>query len=338
MKSGWISAIQPLFDILGQLKPKLRHLRHIIILHKIKILYRSILVFSCGYDLNSGAFGFTLRGCDRGCIEFELRNFFYSVRVVLPQLRFNVVTCEDSFFMITNFVTKISVAAVSTVVLLGAFSTSAHAAILGEYTFEAPPNPASPNATNVVPGLTFTPFEYVGSGSDNFPVGYNPANPPQNNGGKSFSANSFSPDAVIDVNNSDSDDYFSFQITAAPSNSFSLNALQFVTQPNGNAAPTNIQLRSSLDNFMATLFDGVLGPKNVWTSLNIPLNLNGLTDITFRLYPYGENNNNGAKNLDIDAIVVQGDAVPTPALLPGLFALGAGALRKRKQQTAGALG
>jgi hypothetical protein len=29
--------------------------------------------------------------------------------------------------------------------------------------------------------------------------------------------------------------------------------------------------------------------------------------------------------------------VPTPALLPGLFALGAGALRKRKQQTAGAI-
>jgi hypothetical protein len=32
-----------------------------------------------------------------------------------------------------------------------------------------------------------------------------------------------------------------------------------------------------------------------------------------------------------------GRAVPTPALLPGLFALGAGALRKRKQQTAGAI-
>jgi hypothetical protein len=32
-----------------------------------------------------------------------------------------------------------------------------------------------------------------------------------------------------------------------------------------------------------------------------------------------------------------GRAVPTPALLPGLFALGAGALRKRKQQLAGAI-
>jgi hypothetical protein len=31
----------------------------------------------------------------------------------------------------------------------------------------------------------------------------------------------------------------------------------------------------------------------------------------------------------------KGDAIPTPALLPGLFALGAGALRKRKQQAAG---
>jgi hypothetical protein len=244
------------------------------------------------------------------------------------------VTCEDNFFMVTRFLTKISMAAVNAVALVGAFATAGHAASLGSYTFEAPPNPGSPNASNVASGLTFSPFTYVGSGSDNFPVGYNPANPPQNNGGKSFSANSFSPDAAIDLNNSVTDDYFSFRITAAPSNSFNLNELQFVTQPNGNAAPTNIQLRSSLDNFMATLFDGALGAKNVWTPLNIPLSLNNLTDITFRLYPYGENANNGAKNLDIDAISVQGDTVPTPALLPGLFALGAGAVRKRRKQAA----
>jgi hypothetical protein len=239
--------------------------------------------------------------------------------------------------MITNFLTKVSVAAIGSIAMLSASATLGHAASLGTYTFEAPPNPGSPNATNVLPGLTFSPFTYVGSGSDNFPVGYDPTNPPQNNGGKSFSADSFSPDAVIDVNNSNADDYFSFQITAAPSTSFNLNALQFVTQPNGNAAPTNIQLRSSLDNFMATLFDGALGAKNVWTPLSIPLALNNLTDITFRLYPYGENNNNGAKNLDIDTISVEGDSVPTPALLPGLFALGAGALRKRKQRLAGAI-
>jgi hypothetical protein len=34
---------------------------------------------------------------------------------------------------------------------------------------------------------------------------------------------------------------------------------------------------------------------------------------------------------------INGRAVPTPALLPGLFALGAGALRKRKQQAASAI-
>jgi hypothetical protein len=245
----------------------------------------------------------------------------------------HVVTCEDSFFMITNFLTKVTIASIGAIGTVGLFAASAQAATLGGYDFEA----SNGVATGVTSGLTFSTFSYVGNGTTNFPVGYNPTNPPQNNGGKSFSANSFSPDATIDVNNSNADDYFSFGITAAPSTSFNLNALQFVTQPNGNAAPTNIQLRSSLDNFMATLFDGALGAKNVWTPLNVPLNLSGLTNITFRLYPYGENNNNGAKNLDIDAIVVKGDAVPTPALLPGLFALGAGALRKRKQQAASAI-
>jgi hypothetical protein len=37
------------------------------------------------------------------------------------------------------------------------------------------------------------------------------------------------------------------------------------------------------------------------------------------------------------AVFTNSRKVPTPALLPGLFALGVGALRKRKQQTAGAI-
>ncbi|MBD2330109.1 PTPA-CTERM sorting domain-containing protein [Alkalinema sp. FACHB-956] len=220
-------------------------------------------------------------------------------------------------------------AVLSGLAVVGAGQAS-HAATLGGYAFE--PAPGSPNATGVAPGLTFSPFEYVGDGTTNYPVGYDPSNPPQNNGGKSFSADSFSPDSTIDINNPNADDYFKFSIAADPGYTFNLTALNFVAQPNGNAAPTTIQIRSSLDNFASTLFDGALGPKNEWTPFNIPLALQNLTAITFRFYPYGENTNNGAKNLDIDNVGVQGEAIPTPALLPGMIGLGMGLLRKRKQQ------
>ncbi|MGI0494614.1 hypothetical protein ACN4EG_22745 [Alkalinema pantanalense CENA528] len=178
-------------------------------------------------------------------------------------------------------------AVLSGLAIIGAGQASHAATLLGEYTFEPLPNPGSPNATGVVPGLTFSPFEYVGNGTTNYPVGYNPSNPPQNNGGKSFSADSFSPDANINLNTPAADDYFKFSITADPGYTFNLAALNFVAQPNGNAAPTTIQIRSSLDNFASTLFDGALGPKNKWTPFNIPLALQNLTAITFRFYPYG---------------------------------------------------
>ncbi|MBL1178980.1 PTPA-CTERM sorting domain-containing protein [Pantanalinema sp. GBBB05] len=207
---------------------------------------------------------------------------------------------------------------------------------LGGYTFEPPPTPGSPNATGVATGLQFSQFTYVGTGSDNYPVGYQQGNP-QNNGGKSFSADQFSPDSSINPNNSNADGYFSFSITKLPQlASFSLTGLEFVTQPNGNASPTNILIRSSLDGFTNNLFASALGSKNVWTPFSTPLSLNDLSGITFRIYPFGQNNNNGAKNLDIDNVFVKGSTtpVPTPALLPGLIAMGAGVWRKRKAEQA----
>jgi hypothetical protein len=234
--------------------------------------------------------------------------------------------------MFNTILSKVAIGSIAATASVGIFASSSQAANLGGYNFEA----SNGTPSGVATGLTFTNFTYFGSStaSDNFPVGYNPSNPPQFNGGKSYSANEFSPDNLINTLNSSTDGYFQFGISANPGYSFSLASLGFVTQPNGAAAPTNIQLRSSLDNFATALFDGALGAKNVWTPGGAtPLNLNSLTNITLRLYPYGENNNNGAKNLDIDNVSVEGSvtAVPTPALLPGLVGLGAGLLRKRKQ-------
>jgi hypothetical protein len=232
--------------------------------------------------------------------------------------------------MFNMILSKVAIGSIAATASVGIFASSSQAAALGGYTFTG----SSPSASGVATGLTFSDFTYVGSGTVNNPDGIGA--PPD----KSFSANSFSPDSTIDPTidaaSPNGDDYFQFGISASPGYSFSLASLGFVTRPNGNAAPLNIQLRSSLDNFATALFDGALGQKNRWTpGAATPLNLNSLTNIVLRLYPYGENNNNGQKNLNIDNVSVEGSvtrtAVPTPALLPGLVGLGAGLLRKRKQ-------
>jgi hypothetical protein len=256
-------------------------------------------------------------------------------------LTFHIKVVQGDFSMtqlMTKKLAKSAIAATAIAVAsVGILATQSRAANLGGYTFEPPPNPGSPDASGVAPGLTFSTFEYVGSGSDNFPVGYDPSNPPQNNGGKSYSANDFSPDDSIDTSDADADGYFTFGISIDPSKltSFDLTGLSFVTQPNGNASPINIQVRSSLDNFASALFNSSLGSKNVWTPQSAPLTLDDLTSITFRIYPYGQNNNNGAKNLDIDNVYIAGSTtpVPTPALLPGLIGMGVAALRKRNGET-----
>jgi hypothetical protein len=229
--------------------------------------------------------------------------------------------------MFNTILSKVAIGSIAATASVGIFASSSQAANLGGYNFEASDGTPSGVAT----GLTFTNFTYAGSGTVNFPAGYDTGSGP----GKAFSANDFSPDSTINPATPNADGYFQFGISASPGYSFSLASLGFVTRPNGAAAPINIQLRSSLDSFATVLFNGPLGPKNGWTSgAATPLNLNSLTNITLRLYPYGENNNNGQKNLNIDNVSVDGSvtrtAVPTPALLPGLVGLGAGLLRKRK--------
>ncbi len=61
----------------------------------------------------------------------------------------------------------------------------------------------------------------------------------------------------------------------------------------------------------------------------------GLSSANPYVYLYAQFS--GADNGQEEFAVAGVEPIPTPALLPGLFALGAGALRKRKQQTAGAI-
>jgi hypothetical protein len=223
---------------------------------------------------------------------------------------------------------------------IGTFASVGEAASLGQYTFEPPPNPGSLNATDVASGLTFSTFSYVGTGTSNFPVGYAPGANPQNNGGKSYSSDQWSPTAPGAVPTTEP--YWQFTITPNSGETYNLDSLSLGLQRNGNASPTNLLVRSSLDNYAATLGNFVLGSdaatRNIWqpfsTALGAPTFAGLAGPVTFRLYGYGEPDNlNGrqAENLDVDNIAVNGNIVPTPALLPGLLGLGVGAWRKRKQ-------
>jgi hypothetical protein len=227
-----------------------------------------------------------------------------------------------------NIESKVAIGSIAATASVGIFASSSQAAALGGYTFTG----SSPSASGVATGLTFSDFTYVGSGTVNNPDGIG-ASPD-----KSFSANSFSPDSsidpTIDAASPNGDDYFQFEITANAGYTFSLDNLGFFAKRNGNASPTEFQVRSSVNGFDPFVDDQNLDPKNGWESYNTSLSFNNLTNIRLRLYPYGGNNGN-ADNIDIDNVSVQGSvtrtAVPTPALLPGLVGLGAGLLRKRKQ-------
>lgn len=224
---------------------------------------------------------------------------------------------------------------------MAAFATVSHAANLGGYTFEPPPPPATANPTGVAEGVTFSPFSYVGTGTSNFPVGYEDGANPQNNGGKSFSSDQWSPTAPGPAPGTEP--YWQFTITPDLDKVLNLDSLSFVVQRNGNASPTNLLIRSSQDGFSSNVADFVLGSgrdtRNIWQEFSAPLgepDFYGLAaPITFRLYAYGEPPNlqgNQAENLDIDDVFIHGEAIPTPALLPGLLGMGVGAWRKRKKQ------
>jgi hypothetical protein len=213
---------------------------------------------------------------------------------------------------------------------LGALPAASHAAAIGGYDFGIASSGATLAPTSVAPGATFSNFAYTGTGTTNFPAGN-----PSAGGNRAFAANDFSDDSTITVNNTGNPDgFFSFSITPNAGNFVTINGITLDTKPNGNAAPTKLLIRSSLDGFASDLFNGNLGPKNDWTTITAAFAspLTSTSAISFRIYPFLTGPGN-ADNLDIDNVSVQGSVapVPAPALLPGLIGISLGAFRKKKR-------
>lgn len=202
---------------------------------------------------------------------------------------------------------------------------SAEAASLGGYDFGASPGTLTPTIISP-PGVTFSNFSYVGTGVTRFESGVTR---------RAYAANNFSNDDIIDINDSDSDGYFTFNLTPDSNKLVSLSEFQFSTRANGAAAPQNVLVKYSLDNFASNLFSTAI-QKNSWQDWSFSLSDSFTQTVSFRIY--GFNTGLGvADNLRIDDVLLSGSVadiptpVPTPALLPGLVGLGLTALRRRKQ-------
>jgi hypothetical protein len=180
-------------------------------------------------------------------------------------------------------------------VVMGVISPASYALSLGTYDFGTGAGTVTPSG--IVPGTSFSNFTYTGTGTTNQPAG--------NGSGKAFSANGFSDDAIINTDfTGNPDGFFSFSVAPTSGNTVTIDGLKLDLKPNGNSAPANFLIRSSLDSFAADLFTSVLGPKNDWRSFNSTFGpLATTAPVTFRIYGFNTTTGN-ADNLDIDNVVV----------------------------------
>jgi hypothetical protein len=229
--------------------------------------------------------------------------------------------------MITNFLTKVTIASIGAVAMLGAAATISHAA-----TFTEAPDEAGETLGTALSAGT------VGTGSltqfinGQFDTRANPSGTPPYND-------------VVDL----------FKITLASNSILTAETLNPGNAPASRINDPVLFLFDMTGKFLARNNDSALGGNGLQALLtSSPLNagmyylgitpwsVNPLLDSNDILTGWsgaiGFTNNDDLDQKNINYRIQLGvDAVPTPALLPGLFALGAGALRKRKQQLAGAI-
>jgi hypothetical protein len=205
--------------------------------------------------------------------------------------------------MFTKSLLKISVATIGTVAVLGAFSASAHAATVSGVDIKFP-GPSSATI-KLVDGVVVVDEIFGNFGNI---------------------------EKQLDARNDNKIGNQVFNITATNNTNSAWDSFVFDLVGGGGV--------TSFDQTFATLSDKFTIPGFTLASTKLTFS-NGTVAIGDKVnFKFAVNipDIGGSKpGFGIQEKPGKGDSVPTPALLPGLFALGAGALRKRKQQTAGAI-
>lgn len=164
---------------------------------------------------------------------------------------------------------------VGTMLLLAAAMTAARAELLVGWNFAGyPANPIPTEAPSV--------YSATGMNTSTATRGIGLVATGGTNG---FSANSWTmplTSTIADAVNSN--DYFSFVISALPGNTFSVTNFS-ARMTRSSTGPSNFVLRSSADNFSSDLIS-IVHTGDVARNHSAALNLTGLTSVEFRLYGF----------------------------------------------------
>jgi predicted extracellular nuclease len=198
---------------------------------------------------------------------------------------------------------------------LGFFSPASYAALLGQYTFGTGAA-ADANASNLAPSSVANNLSFSDFGS-----GSGVTNPSTNTNG--FASGNPTP-AIIRSNWGSSftnNDYFNFSVTPTNSSTINLSDLAFNAQRSSSQGPTQIEIRSSVDNYAVAIASSSSIPTSI-TSSPLSFNLSSLTNISqpldLRIYSYGASGSSGT--LRLDNVQLNGDVgTPTPPPMVSIY-------------------
>lgn len=122
--------------------------------------------------------------------------------------------------------------------------------------------------------------------------------------------------------------YWSFTLEAE-SGTFDVTGISLDSRVNNEATAANFVVRSSADNFSATLLS-VATNSDTWSTFSEPVTgLDGQSSLEFRIYVFDGTGLDGNAPIRLDDIVVSG--IPEPATVGVLAIGGLAALRRRRR-------
>jgi hypothetical protein len=158
-------------------------------------------------------------------------------------------------------------------------------------------------------------------GNNNGSNGLVSTSSPSNYSGASGTSN-FTISAFVGALNLQTSSYLQFTITPNANSIVTINGISFGSRSNSNG-PQAYSLRSSVDNYVSSLGNGVLSANGQWSFNNLTINQNSTTTpIIYRLYGYAGTGSNTVSiaNWRVDDLKVTLTVASTPALSSDLTA------------------